>query len=170
MRDSAGSRMRTCAFECRRFRGKLCGMGQGPARGPVNPPQSDRVAATGAENFSRAAHARPAHDPGRFEGYIGPDLTHFGSRTTLAAGVLKNTPDKSRSGSRIRAKSARREYAGAIIARAENGRAGRVPRESQVGSVRMLPNQNRYQSISRAISKAAEFWDGSRPSTTNASR
>jgi cytochrome c oxidase subunit 2 len=27
------------------------------------------------------------------KGYIGPDLTHFGSRTTLAAGVLKNTPD-----------------------------------------------------------------------------
>ncbi len=27
------------------------------------------------------------------KGYIGPDLTHFASRTTLAAGVLKNTPD-----------------------------------------------------------------------------
>jgi cytochrome c oxidase subunit 2 len=27
------------------------------------------------------------------KGYIGPDLTHFASRTTLAAGVLKNTPE-----------------------------------------------------------------------------
>ena len=27
------------------------------------------------------------------KGYVGPDLTHFGSRSTLAAGVLKNTPD-----------------------------------------------------------------------------
>jgi cytochrome c oxidase subunit 2 len=26
------------------------------------------------------------------KGFVGPDLTHFGSRSTLAAGVLKNTP------------------------------------------------------------------------------
>ncbi len=25
-------------------------------------------------------------------GLLGPDLTHFGSRTTLAAGILDNTP------------------------------------------------------------------------------
>jgi cytochrome c oxidase subunit 2 len=61
--------------------------------GPVNPPQSDRVAAAGAKIFASSPCTTCHMIQGVSKGYIGPDLTHFGSRTTLAAGVLKNTPD-----------------------------------------------------------------------------
>ena len=61
--------------------------------GPVNSPQSDRVAATGAKIFASSPCTSCHMIHGVSKGYIGPDLTHFGSRTTLAAGVLKNTPD-----------------------------------------------------------------------------
>ena len=61
--------------------------------GPVSPPQSDRVAAMGAKIFASSPCTSCHMIQGVSKGYIGPDLTHFGSRTTLAAGVLKNTPD-----------------------------------------------------------------------------
>jgi cytochrome c oxidase subunit 2 len=35
-------------------------------------------------------HTIRGHDA---PGIIGPDLTHFGSRTTVAAGLLDNTPE-----------------------------------------------------------------------------
>jgi len=60
---------------------------------PVSPPQSDRVAAMGAKIFASSPCTTCHMIQGVSKGYIGPDLTHFGSRTTLAAGVLKNTPD-----------------------------------------------------------------------------
>jgi cytochrome c oxidase subunit 2 len=60
---------------------------------PVSPPQSDRVAAAGAKIFASSPCTSCHMIQGVSKGYIGPDLTHFGSRTTLAAGVLKNTPD-----------------------------------------------------------------------------
>jgi cytochrome c oxidase subunit 2 len=60
---------------------------------PVSPPQSDRVAAAGAKIFANSPCTSCHMIQGVSKGYIGPDLTHFGSRTTLAAGVLKNTPD-----------------------------------------------------------------------------
>lgn len=60
---------------------------------PVSPPQSDHAAAAGAKIFASSPCTSCHMIQGVSKGYIGPDLTHFGSRTTLAAGVLKNTPD-----------------------------------------------------------------------------
>jgi cytochrome c oxidase subunit 2 len=61
--------------------------------GPVSPPPNDRAAADGAKVFADSPCTTCHMIQGVSKGYIGPDLTHFGSRTTLAAGVLKNTPD-----------------------------------------------------------------------------
>lgn len=55
---------------------------------------SPAVAASGAELFRRhgcgACHAIAGTEA---KGVLGPDLSHFGSRLTLAAGVLPNTTD-----------------------------------------------------------------------------
>jgi cytochrome c oxidase subunit 2 len=61
--------------------------------GPVSPPPNDQAAADGAKVFADSPCTTCHMIQGVSKGYIGPDLTHFGSRTTLAAGVLKNTPD-----------------------------------------------------------------------------
>jgi cytochrome c oxidase subunit 2 len=61
--------------------------------GPVAPPASDQLASDGAKVFADSPCTSCHMIQGVSKGYIGPDLTHFGSRTTLAAGVLKNTPD-----------------------------------------------------------------------------
>ena len=61
--------------------------------GPMSPPPSDRAAADGAKIFEDSPCTTCHMIQGVSKGYIGPDLTHFASRTTLAAGVLKNTPD-----------------------------------------------------------------------------
>ena len=61
--------------------------------GPVSPPTNDQAAADGAKVFADSPCTTCHMIQGVSKGYIGPDLTHFGSRTTLAAGVLKNTPD-----------------------------------------------------------------------------
>jgi cytochrome c oxidase subunit II len=60
---------------------------------PVQPPASDQLASDGAKIFADSPCTTCHMIQGVSKGYIGPDLTHFGSRTTLAAGVLKNTPE-----------------------------------------------------------------------------
>ena len=61
--------------------------------GPVSAPPNDQAAVEGAKVFADSPCTTCHMIQGVSKGYIGPDLTHFGSRTTLAAGVLKNTPD-----------------------------------------------------------------------------
>lgn len=61
--------------------------------GPVATPASDQLASDGAKVFADSPCTTCHMIQGISKGYIGPDLTHFGSRTTLAAGVLKNTPE-----------------------------------------------------------------------------
>ncbi|MGH7923801.1 MAG: cytochrome c oxidase subunit II [Candidatus Binatus sp.] len=61
--------------------------------GPVAPPANYPLAADGAKVFADSPCTTCHMIQGISKGYIGPDLTHFGSRTTLAAGVLKNTPE-----------------------------------------------------------------------------
>jgi cytochrome c oxidase subunit 2 len=61
--------------------------------GPVSASPNDHAAVVGARIFADSPCTTCHMIQGVSKGYIGPDLTHFGSRTTLAAGVLKNTPD-----------------------------------------------------------------------------
>jgi cytochrome c oxidase subunit II len=61
--------------------------------GPVAPPAGDQLASDGAKVFADSPCTTCHMIQGVSKGYIGPNLTHFGSRTTLAAGVLKNTPE-----------------------------------------------------------------------------
>lgn len=61
--------------------------------GPVATPASDQLASDGAKVFADSPCTTCHMIQGISKGYIGPDLTHFGGRTTLAAGVLKNTPE-----------------------------------------------------------------------------
>jgi cytochrome c oxidase subunit II len=46
----------------------------------------------GAKIFANSPCTTCHRIDGVSKGYIGPDLTHFGTRTTLAGGVLSNTP------------------------------------------------------------------------------
>jgi len=50
------------------------------------------AAIEGARIFANSPCTTCHRIDGVSKGYIGPDLTHFGSRTTLAGGVLSNTP------------------------------------------------------------------------------
>ena len=61
--------------------------------GPLPISSSDSLAADGAKVFADSPCTTCHMIQGVSKGYIGPDLTHFGGRTTLAAGVLKNTPE-----------------------------------------------------------------------------
>lgn len=61
----------------------------GPA--PIVP--TDLLALKGERVFANSPCTTCHMIQGVSKGYIGPDLTHFASRTTLAAGVLKNTPE-----------------------------------------------------------------------------
>jgi cytochrome c oxidase subunit 2 len=61
--------------------------------GPVTNSASDSLASDGAKVFADSPCTTCHMIQGVSKGYIGPDLTHFGGRTTLAAGVLKNTPE-----------------------------------------------------------------------------
>jgi cytochrome c oxidase subunit 2 len=54
-------------------------------------PKPGTVASKGAAIFDDSPCTTCHTIAGVSKGYIGPDLTHFASRTTLAAGVLKNT-------------------------------------------------------------------------------
>jgi len=60
--------------------------------GPVATPTSNQLASDGAKVFADSPCTTCHMIQGVSKGYIGPDLTHFGGRTTLAAGVLQNTP------------------------------------------------------------------------------
>lgn len=59
------------------------------ARPPATP-EAERGAAVFAENGCGACHTVRGTDAA---GRLGPDLTHVGSRRSLAAGVLPNTPE-----------------------------------------------------------------------------
>lgn len=61
--------------------------------GPVQSSSTDALASDGAKVFADSPCTTCHMIQGVSKGYIGPDLTHFGARTTLAAGVLKNTPE-----------------------------------------------------------------------------
>ena len=61
--------------------------------GPVAAPANDQLASSGAKVFADSPCTTCHMIQGISKGYVGPDLTHFGSRTTLAAGVLSNTPE-----------------------------------------------------------------------------
>jgi cytochrome c oxidase subunit II len=61
--------------------------------GPATPPANDQLAVQGAQYFATSPCTTCHTVDGVSKGYIGPNLTHFGSRTTLAAGVLKNDPE-----------------------------------------------------------------------------
>jgi len=50
-------------------------------------------AAEGAKIFANSPCTTCHRVDGVSKGYIGPDLTHFGGRTTLAAGIMSNTPE-----------------------------------------------------------------------------
>jgi cytochrome c oxidase subunit II len=50
------------------------------------------AATAGAKIFANSPCTTCHRIDGVSKGYIGPDLTHFGTRTTLAGGVLSNTP------------------------------------------------------------------------------
>jgi cytochrome c oxidase subunit II len=52
-----------------------------------------QLALEGAKVFTDSPCTTCHTIQGVSKGYIGPDLTHFGGRSTLAAGVLKNSPD-----------------------------------------------------------------------------
>jgi cytochrome c oxidase subunit II len=59
---------------------------------PATP--STELAQTGAEIFQRSACVGCHTIQGTSaQGRIGPELSHFGSRTTLASGILTNTPE-----------------------------------------------------------------------------
>lgn len=61
--------------------------------GPASTPANVQLASDGAKVFADSPCTTCHMVRGVSKGYIGPDLTHFGSRTTLAAGVLQNTPE-----------------------------------------------------------------------------
>jgi cytochrome c oxidase subunit II len=59
---------------------------------PVQPADSDQLASDGAKIFATSPCTACHTVEGVSKGYLGPNLTHIGSRTTIAAGVLKNDP------------------------------------------------------------------------------
>ncbi len=61
--------------------------------GPVSVPPVSQTVTDGARVFANSPCTTCHTIQGVSRGYIGPELTHFGSRSTLAAGVLANTPD-----------------------------------------------------------------------------
>jgi cytochrome c oxidase subunit II len=61
--------------------------------GPVQPPDNNQLASDGAKIFATSPCTTCHTVEGVSKGYLGPNLTHIGSRTTIAAGVLKNDPD-----------------------------------------------------------------------------
>lgn len=58
-----------------------------------SPPAADPATAEGAAVFGRSACVGCHTIRGVSPGSVGPDLTHFGSRRTVAAGLLPNTPE-----------------------------------------------------------------------------
>jgi cytochrome c oxidase subunit 2 len=54
---------------------------------------TDPSAAEGARIFANSPCVTCHRIDGVSKGYIAPDLSHFGSRTTLAGAIMPNTPD-----------------------------------------------------------------------------
>lgn len=102
--DSAGSYWGQCAEYCgiahalMKFRVVAREPGDfeawvGDQRGPAVEPESD-LAREGKELFLRSACIGCHRVRGTTAaGIVGPDLTHIGSRETIAAGILENTPE-----------------------------------------------------------------------------
>lgn len=65
---------------------------QQQAQAAAKPTEPDAVAGSQLFNQLSCANCHAIRGTGARE-YIGPDLTHLGSRQTLAAGVLENTPE-----------------------------------------------------------------------------
>jgi cytochrome c oxidase subunit 2 len=63
-------------------------------KAPPAEPVADSPAARGREVFRTSACVGCHAIQGLSGGAIGPDLTHVGSRRTLAGGMLPNTPDE----------------------------------------------------------------------------
>jgi cytochrome c oxidase subunit II len=59
---------------------------------PALAPTEDTPASRGAQVFANSPCTTCHTISGVSKGYVGPDLTHIGSRTTIAAGVLANNP------------------------------------------------------------------------------
>ena len=60
--------------------------------GPVPPPDNNQLVSDGEKIFATSPCTACHTVEGISKGYLGPNLTHIGSRTTIAAGVLKNDP------------------------------------------------------------------------------
>ncbi|HEY6419039.1 MAG TPA: cytochrome c oxidase subunit II [Candidatus Binataceae bacterium] len=60
---------------------------------PAANPAAEQYAAAGAKIFANSPCTACHTIEGVSKGYVGPNLTHVGSRTTIAAGIMKNTPD-----------------------------------------------------------------------------
>jgi len=58
---------------------------------PAEP--KDDLAVKGKEVFTQSACVGCHTINGVSAGVLGPNLTHFGSRTTMAAGIMRNTPE-----------------------------------------------------------------------------
>jgi len=58
----------------------------------ATPPAGDKKAVAGADIFANSPCTACHTIRGVSAGSIGPDLTHFASRTTLGSGIMKNTP------------------------------------------------------------------------------
>ena len=59
---------------------------------PASAPPEETAARRGAQLFADSPCTTCHTVNGVSKGYVGPDLTHLGSRTTIAAGVLANDP------------------------------------------------------------------------------
>ena len=59
---------------------------------PVQPADNDQLASEGAKIFATSPCTTCHTVGGISKGYLGPNLSHIGSRSTIAAGVLKNDP------------------------------------------------------------------------------
>jgi len=53
---------------------------------------SNAEVAAGARIFANSPCTACHHVAGVSHGYVGPDLSHFGARTTMAGGIMSNTP------------------------------------------------------------------------------
>jgi len=105
--DSAGTYLGQCAEYCGTSHAlmKMLVVAQEPEEfrrwverqgRPVEPPRTD-LARSGRDKFLNSACISCHRVEGtRAQGEIGPDLTHFGSRRTIAAGILENNRENLR--------------------------------------------------------------------------
>src|SRR5690606_20582047 len=60
---------------------------------PSPEPSQDQLALQGSNLFRSKGCVQCHTIKGSGGGVLGPDLSHFGTRTTVAAGLLENTPE-----------------------------------------------------------------------------